>query len=134
MFSHGAPLSPEQESRPGQARSIASQLTVLACDSPGMKPGITREAGSEPSEILYRQLFPAPGQPAPHLLPIDNMTTRGTFNLTKGQAFVNDLLLTGETAVTNLTGPQARRCDALALDGGPGGHPKVSCHVLPFHV
>ena len=95
-----------------------------------MMPGISHEAGSEPSGIIYRQLFRAPGQPAPHLLPSEDMTMRGTFNLTKGQAFVNDLLLTGETAVTNLTGPQTMRCDALALDGGPGGQPKVSHHVI----
>ena len=91
----------------------------------GMKPGISHEAGSEPAEILYRQLFRAPGQPARHLLPENHMTARGAFNLTKGQAFVSDLLLTGETAVANLTEPQAKRCDALAIDGGPGGHLKV---------
>ena len=101
--------------------SADSAYLILA----GMKPGISHEAGSEPTEILYRQLFRAPGQPAGHLLPDKDMTARGAFNLTKGQAFVNDLLLTGETAVANLTEPQAKRCDALALDGGPGGHPKV---------
>ena len=107
---------------------------MLALYAPGMKPGITREAGSEPSEILYRQIFRAPGQPAPHLLRIDSMTTRGTFSLTKGQAFANDLLLTGETAVTNVTGPQGKRCDALALDRGPGGHPKVMHRLQPCPI
>ncbi len=108
---------------------IVSQLTVPA----GMKPGISHEAGSEPAEILYRQLFRAPGQPARHLLPDKDVTARGAFNLTKGQAFVNDLLLTGETAIENLTEPQAKRCDAMALDGGPGGRPKVrlSPYTLP---
>ena len=105
------------------------QLLTPAC-FPGMKPGISHEAGSEPSEMLYRQLFRAPGQPAPHLLPEEDSSTRGAFNLTKGQAFVNDLLLTGETAVANLTGSLTARCDALALDGGPGGHPKVSLQPL----
>ena len=32
----------------------------------------------------------------------------------------------------NLTGPQAMRCDALALDGGPGGHPEVSLNHAQY--
>ena len=110
---------------------FASVSACLLCA--GMKPGISHEARSEPAEILYRQLFRVPGHPAPHLLPDKGMTARGAFNLTKGQAFVSDLLLTGETAVANLTEPQAKRCDALALDGGPGGHPKVcpSLYIPP---
>ncbi len=87
-----------------------------------MREGTSHEVVSEPSEVLSRKLFLAPRQPAIHPLP---EKAAGTFILSKGQAFVNDLLLTGETAVTNLSGPQAMRCDALALGGGPGGHPKV---------
>ena len=87
-----------------------------------MREGTSHEVVSEPSEVLSRKLFRASGQPALHLLP---EKAAGPFTLSKGQAFVNDLLLTGDTAVTNLSGPQAMRCDALALDGGPGGHPKV---------
>jgi len=87
-----------------------------------MKEGISYEVVSEPSMLLSGKLFHAPGQPALHLLP---EKAAGPFILSKGQAFVNDLLLTGDTAVTNLSRAQAKRCDALALDGGPGGHPKV---------
>ena len=78
-----------------------------------------------------RQLYWSSGQPAPHLLPpkAANVKT-GTFNLTKGQAFVSDLLLTGETAVVNASDPKQLRCDALALEGGPGGQPKVQ--LFPF--
>lgn len=87
-----------------------------------MKEGTSHEVVSEPSKLLSGKLFRAPGQPALHLLP---EKAAGRFILSKGQAFVTDLLLTGATAVTNLSGPQAMRCDALALDGGPGGHLKV---------
>ena len=74
----------------------------------------------------FRQLYWPSGQPAPHLLPPKAASVKtGTFNLTKGQAFVSDLLLTGEMAVMNASDPQQLRCDALALEGGPGGQPKV---------
>ena len=104
------------------------------CCYAGVKGSITHETGSEPSEALYRQLFRSPGQPSPRLLPpktAANSAQIGSFNLSKGQAFANDLLLTGETAVMSLTGPRTMRCDALALDGGPGGHPMVSLHHYP---
>ena len=76
--------------------------------------------------LISRQLYWPSGQPAPHLLPpkAANVKT-GTFNLTKGQAFVSDLLLTGETALVNASDSKHLRCDALALEGGPGGQPKV---------
>ena len=75
---------------------------------------------------MLRQLYWPSGQPAPHLLPPKAASVKtGTFNLTNGQAFVSDLLLTGETAVVNASDPKQLRCDALALEGGPGGQPKV---------
>ena len=76
--------------------------------------------------LISRQLYWPSGQPAPHLLPpkAANVKT-GTFNLTKGQAFVSDLLLTGETAIMNASDSKHLRCDALALEGGLGGQPKV---------
>ena len=76
--------------------------------------------------LISRQLYWPSGQPAPHLLPpkAANVKT-GTFNLTKGQAFVSDLLLTGETAIMNASDSKHLRCNALALEGGPGGQPKV---------
>lgn len=113
---------------------LPTEASQFQCCYAGVEGSITHESGSEPSEALYRQLFRPPGQPSPRLLPpktAANSAQIGSFYLSKGQAFANDLLLTGETAVMNLTGPQAMRCDALALDGGPGGHPKVSLHHCP---